>query len=225
MAAVVVYLRMRKLWLFCVTLILLFGRVAAQTPTISKEALDSIQPIGAIFSDKDTFIYFTIVDTAFSKYTLPKKFTKPGKWLKADKQNKEWNWYGASYGDTFKLQMALDIIDKDSLLYHIGQAKSWCLKNYREVFPHLISRLAIKQKIGLVNTADLIIWDRIETGDLEFYGHGGSIDEDLFTIAGRASWILNDITGEEFAVVHANLTKQQALDFKIAWVKYIENLK
>jgi len=44
--------------------------------------------------------------------------------------------------------------------------------------------------VGLTNPMDLIIWDRIESGDLESYGHGLVSDHDLFTVGGRASWLL-----------------------------------
>jgi trehalose-6-phosphate synthase len=85
----------------------------------------------------------------------------------------------------------------------------------------LIARLSDKRKIGLNNTADLIIGDRIGTGDLKFYGHGSWISEDVFTIAGRASWILNQLTGENFAEVHSNLSPQDAENFKKRWNDYI----
>ena len=83
----------------------------------------------------------------------------------------------------------------------------------------------MKKKVGLINTADLIIWDRISTGDLEFYGHGAGMQEDIFTIAGRASWILNELTGEEFAVVHGSLSDEQAEEYKRQWKGYIDKLK
>lgn len=60
------------------------------------------------------------------------------------------------------------------------------------------------------------------TGELKFYGHGGIIQEDLFTVAGRASWILNELTNEKFAVVHGNLTQQQSETFKEMWVDYLQ---
>jgi hypothetical protein len=91
------------------------------------------------------------------------------------------------------------------------------------VFPHLICRLSNKTKIGLVNTADFIIWDRIRSGELKFYGHGGGMQEDIFTIAGRASWILNWMTGESFASVGIELTPALAKEYQEAWVQYIQS--
>jgi hypothetical protein len=107
----------------------------------------------------------------------------------------------------------------------VCSAKSWCIKNYREAFPHLVARLSAKKKIGLTITADLIIPDRLATNELKFYGHGGMIREDLFTVAGRASWILNEITGESFAVVGGGMTVAEAENFKALWGAWIRKLK
>ncbi len=176
---------------------------------------------------QDTFSYFIIVDTNYSKYELPNKFKKTKKWVKADKNRSGYlgDRYGNKYSDTFDLQDALVIIDTATHLSLIGSAKSWCINNYQSVFPYLVARLSNKRKVGLTNTADLIIWDRIVTGDLKFYGHGGGMTEDIFTIAGRASWILNELTGENFAEVHGNMTEPQSEEFKKLWLKFINKLK
>jgi hypothetical protein len=187
---------------------------------------DSLPMTIDLTKGKDTFSYFSFIDTNFSKYQLPRQFSKSKKWLKADEERKGMlgDWYGDSYPDTFDLQDALFLIDTAKDM-SFGSAKSWCIKNYQIAFPYLIARLSDKRKIGLNNTADLIIWDRIGSGDLTFYGHGGCITEDVFTVAGRASWILNQLTGEEFAVVHGNLTKEQSEKFKNLWIDYINKLK
>jgi hypothetical protein len=175
---------------------------------------------------KDTFEYFTVVDTNVIKYQLPKAFKKPTYWEKADKDRASFGILsGREYPDTFELKDALTIIDTAKQYYQVRIAESWCIKNYTHAFPYLIGRLSDKRKVGLKNTADLIIPDRLGTGELKFYGHGFFVPEDLFTIAGRASWILNRLTGENFAVVQGNLTKQQAEKFKQEWIKYINGLK
>lgn len=176
-------------------------------------------------ANTDTFHYFSIHDTSIKPYCLPDNFIKPEKWVAQENSRIEYELYGRAYPDTFNLQDALGIIDTARNFETICSAKSWCLKNYQTVFPYLVTRLSIKQKVGLENTADLIIWERNGTGELEFYGHGGAIEEDIFTIAGRASWILNEMTGERFAVVHGNMSEIQALEFKKLWTSYINALK
>ncbi len=176
---------------------------------------------------KDVYEYFTMPDTNYSKYQLPDSFSKPLRWLEKEKERDgEWRLdFYSPYSDTFNLSTALGYIDTAKNFDKVCKAKSWCIDNYEICFPYLISRLAKKKKVDLINTADLIIGDRMGTGDLAFYGHGGGMEEDIFTIAGRASWILNDLTGEEFAIVHGRLTKTEAENFKSLWVEYIHALK
>ena len=177
------------------------------------------------FALEDTFDYFILADTNLRKYALPKAFEKPEKWKEAEKSRKDFERYGNSYSDTFNLEDALSIIDTAKDFGSIMSAKSWCINNYELAFPYLVTRLSNKKKIGIENSADLIIWDRIRTGDLKFYGHGGGMNEDIFTIAGRASWILNELTGEEFATVGIYLTGEQSIQHKKMWLTYIEKLK
>jgi hypothetical protein len=100
-------------------------------------------------------------------------------------------------------------------------AKSWAIKNYTEAFPYLISLLTDTTTVGLTNSADLIIPGR----NLPFYGHGGVIDEDIFTVAGRASYILNDLTGESFAVVRPTTPMIELKNFQLLWLAWIEKTK
>jgi hypothetical protein len=194
--------------------------------TIAKSSIDSLTSISEFIGvGKDTFHYFSLVDTIINQYRLPDNFVKPKKWNDAEKSRTDYEFYGGTYPDTFDLQDALATIDTAKNFRTVCAAKSWCLKNYNQAFPFLVARLTIKTKVGLENTADLIIWERISSGDLKFYGHGGGMQEDIFTIAGRASWILNELTGEEFAVVHGSMTEVQAKEYKRLWTEYINELK
>lgn len=186
---------------------------------------DSERPTIKTFAIEDTFAYFSLVDTNYNRYALPATFAKPNKWLEAEKARIEREHCGNVYPETFNLETVLSIIDTALDFGRIRSAKSWCLKNYEQVFPHLIARLSMKKKIGLETEADLIIWERVRTGDLKFYGHGGGMNEDIFTIAGRVSWILNKLTGEDFALVGISLTEKQAEEFKNDWTAYITKLK
>ena len=189
---------------------------------IKAEHIDSLSVSFNPSNQTDTNKYFSISDTNLAQYQLPESFDKPKKWK--DKSS-EREWYPAEFSDTLKLNDVLKLIDSSEQFWDVCVAKSWCLKNYQIAFPYLVARLSVKDKIGLKNTADLIIGCRMNTGDLEFYGHGGVIGEDLFTAAGRASWILNEMTGEEFVSVQCNMSKQESEEYKILWRKYINELK
>jgi hypothetical protein len=196
---------------------------------VNKNAFDSLKStVKTIMIGEngvDTFRYFKIVDTNISKYILPNAFSKPKKWQDADICRKDIDAYIICYSNTFDIHDALAIIDTAKDFSTFCVAQDWCIKNYKQAFPHLVVRLSAKQKIGIENSKDLIIWERFETGEMKFYGHGGGMQEDIFTIAGRASWILNELTGENFALVHGNLTELQAAEFKKQWEDYIKELK
>jgi hypothetical protein len=170
----------------------------------------------------DSNEYFTLTDTNLIKYKLPLKFEKPDKWK--DNILKEETFKG-DYSSDLWLDGVLWSIDSVSCFVNLRNAKSWCIKNYDIAFPYLILRLTVKKKVGLKCIFDLIIDCRLSSGDLNDYGHGGVIQEDIFTIAGRASWILNEITGEDFAVIRCDMSKKESESYKNKWIEYINNLK
>lgn len=75
-----------------------------------------------------------------------------------------------------------------------------------------------------MNSADLIIWERIEAKQMKFYGHGGVSSDDLFTVAGRANRILTKITGENFGNVSMYSTPGQLATLQQRWIKWLKGL-
>jgi hypothetical protein len=188
-----------------------FPSVAQQELTV--ESIDFWKPVA------DTFSYFNHQDSTRTTYELRPSFKKPIAWIEAEK---EYRFYSSMDTIGFSLNKVLALLDSAKNFWDLCAAKTWCFAHPYEVFPHLICRLSNKTKIGLTNTADLIIWDRIQTGELKFYGHGGGMQEDIFTVAGRASWILNWMTGEDFASVGIELTPNMAIKYQADWVRYIQ---
>ncbi len=188
-----------------------FPLVAQQELTV--ESIDFWKPVA------DTFSYFNHQDSARTTYELRPSFKKPIAWIEAEK---EYRFYSSMDTIGFSLNKVLALLDSAKNFWDLCAAKTWCFAHPYEVFPHLICRLSNKTKVGLTNTADLIIWDRIQTGELKFYGHGGGMQEDVFTVAGRASWILNWMTGEDFASVGIELTPSMASKYQADWVRYIQ---
>jgi hypothetical protein len=188
-----------------------FSSAAQQELTV--ESIDFWKPVA------DTFSYFNHQDSARTTYELTPSFKKPIAWIEAEK---EYRFYSSIDTLGFSLNKVLAVLDSAKNFWDLCAAKTWCFAHPYEVFPHLICRLSNKTKVGLTNTADLIIWDRIQTGELKFYGHGGGMQEDIFTVAGRASWILNWMTGEDFASVGIELTPSMAIKYQADWVRYIQ---
>lgn len=118
-------------------------------------------------------------------------------------------------------QFILDKIDHDSNYHFLFIAEYWIADHYKEMIPHLILRLTDKTKVGLINTADLIIWERIQSGQLKFYGHGGVSSDDLFTIAGRANRLLSEISGQDFGHVSMYSKQDDLIQLQNKWQQWI----
>ena len=69
--------------------------------------------------------------------------------------------------------------------------------------------LADRRHVGLRDTQDLIIWYRIDTGDLKFQGHGRVVRQDLFVAGGRAAWALSRLMDVDLPELNAGLTQEE----------------
>jgi len=118
----------------------------------------------------------------------------------------------------------LDKIDTDSNYLYINQAEYWIAFHYQEMIPQLIRRITNKKEVGLTNAADLIIEERIESGQLKHYGEGAISQDDLFTIAGRASRLLTQITGEDFGHVSMHSTPQDLQQLQQKWIGWLKSI-
>ena len=124
----------------------------------------------------------------------------------------------------FPVSFMLEKIDNDSDYYYIFLAEYWIAFHYSDIIPELIKRLTNKKEVGLANSADLIIWERVQAKQMQFYGHGSSSNDDLFTIAGRANRLLTGITGEDFGHVSMYSTHEELATLQKKWIKWLKNL-
>lgn len=122
-------------------------------------------------------------------------------------------------------EFMLGKIDSDSNYHFLFVAELCSGAHYITMIPELIRRLTNKKEVGLVNTADLIIWERIHSGDLKFYGHGGIANDDLFTIAGRANHLLRQTTGLDFGSVSMYSTPRDLRKLQNRWAYWLMTLK
>ena len=65
--------------------------------------------------------------------------------------------------------------------------------NRRRLTLKLIDKLSDRTFVGLAKPQDLIIFYRLNTGDLQLQGHGGVVYQDLFLVGGRAAWALSEM--------------------------------
>ena len=80
----------------------------------------------------------------------------------------------------------------------LRQIGYWCRRNRATIIPWLIEKLEDRTFAGLNNYADLTIPAREVLGDMRYHGHGPEVRDDLFTVAGRASFLLKESTGKGF---------------------------
>ena len=87
----------------------------------------------------------------------------------------------------------------------------------------LTYQITNKKETKLKGTSRLIIWDRIISGDIIFEGKGLIMDNDLFTVAGRANQILQNLTNKTFGNVNIHSTDKELETLKNKWLEYLSN--
>jgi hypothetical protein len=73
----------------------------------------------------------------------------------------------------------------------------------------LVPALTNVRRVGLRDTADLIIPYRNYKGDLKWSGHGGVVRQDLFTTGGRAAWAISRLLDTDLPELNAGLTADE----------------
>ena len=159
---------------------------------------------------------------------FPNNAKLPDKFQKAIKeQTKEYDrlfYRDSATTKHYPVSFILDKVDNDSNYHYIFLAEYWIAFHYSDIIPELIKRVTNKKEVGLANSADLIIWERVQAKQMQFYGHGGISNDDLFTVAGRANRLLTEITGEDFGHVSMYSTQEQLTTLQRLWIKWLKNL-
>ena len=179
-----------------------------------------------------TFSFFVLAVFSGQTQTYSLKFPSnaklPDKFQKAIKeQTKEYDrlfYRDSATTKHYSVPFMLDKIDNDSNYHYIFLAEYWIAFHYKDIIPGLIKRVTKKKEIGLTNSADLIIWERVQAKQMQFYGHGGISNDDLFTVAGRANRLLTKITGEDFGQVSMYSTQEQLVTLQKEWTMWLKSL-
>jgi len=89
----------------------------------------------------------------------------------------------------------------------------------------LIEQLSDTSERKLTDTTRLIIWERITSGDILFEGKGMQVSDDLFSVAGRANWILRTITGHTFGFVRPHMPAGEIKVIQDRWRTWLAGEK
>ncbi len=98
------------------------------------------------------------------------------------------------------------------ILTNLKKAESWPdtylllvaamqYKDDKTFIRNLIKEINDPKETKLQSTGRLIIWERITNGDILFEGKGMQISDDLFKVAGRANFLLRNLTKNNFGLV------------------------
>lgn len=98
-------------------------------------------------------------------------------------------------------------------------------KEDKELIKGLVSQITDKSKAKLKYTNKLIIWERIKTGEILFEGRGFQVSDDLFTVTGRANYMLRNMTRKNFGHVRPNSTPEELTALQQKWSSWTNNEK
>jgi hypothetical protein len=98
-------------------------------------------------------------------------------------------------------------------------------KDDKNFIKDLVTQLNNNAENKLQLTSRLIIWERITSGDILFEGKGMQIDDDLFKAAGRANFILRNVTKHNFGLISMNSTTIDLTDLQTKWTEYLGGKK
>ena len=93
-------------------------------------------------------------------------------------------------------------------------------KDDKGLLSSLTSQLTNQSKATLQGTSRLIIWERITSGEILFEGKGFQVSDDLFTVAGRANWILRNLTKKNFGYVKPNTSAEELTNLQQKWTRF-----
>jgi len=94
-------------------------------------------------------------------------------------------------------------------------------KEDKSLLQGLISQLSNKSKVELKATNRLIIWERITSGEIQFEGKGYQVGDDLFTVAGRANWMLRNLTKKNFGYVKPQTSEAELARLQQNWTRWL----
>jgi hypothetical protein len=100
------------------------------------------------------------------------------------------------------------------------------VNNYKKdtsYWKSLAGMVANNTEAKLSGTSRLVIWDRIISGDIVFEGKGLVIDNDLFTVGGRANQILQNLTGQNFGYVTMQTSEKDLIKLRDRWMDFLSN--
>ena len=106
----------------------------------------------------------------------------------------------------------------DAYLLMVGASQH---KEDKALLKALASQITNKSKVHLKSTNRLIIWERITTGEIQFEGKSYQVSDDLFAAAGRANWMLRNLTKKNFGYVRPTTSEEELAKLQQKWTRWL----
>lgn len=94
-------------------------------------------------------------------------------------------------------------------------------KTNQALLKALALQLTNNTKVDLKATNRLIIWERITSGEIQFEGKGYQVTDDLFTVSGRANWILRNLAKKNFGYVRPTTSAEDLSKLQQSWQRFL----
>lgn len=90
-----------------------------------------------------------------------------------------------------------------------------------ELSRQLLGQLLESNVTQLSGTSRLVIWERIARDEILFEGKGLQTEDDLFSVAGRANWVLRIIHEKNFGHVKPDSTSEDLKSLHARWREFL----
>ena len=94
-------------------------------------------------------------------------------------------------------------------------------KGNQPLLKALALQLTNNTKADLKATNRLIIWERITSGEIQFEGKGYQVSDDLFTVSGRANWMLRNLSKKNFGYVKPTTSAEDLTKLQQIWLRWL----
>lgn len=98
-------------------------------------------------------------------------------------------------------------------------------KGNQTLLKALAAQLTNNTKADLKATNRLIIWERITSGEIQFEGKGYQVTDDLFTVGGRANWMLRNLSKKNFGYVRPTTSTEDLAKLQQTWLRWLNGEK
>ena len=149
-------------------------------------------------------------------------FQKTQNWVYADTYYREKH----KYTKSMTLENAIQVIKSETDYWALRPAINSCIENYKSSVPILLEMLLDTTTVGLASTRGILFLGRPVKSEPQIIGciSYPIIRDDIFTVSGRSSYILNQLTNENLLIVKSTTSYFELQCYKELWRSWFRRL-